>query len=80
MTDLYFLTTMIIIGFFSCVYFLYEILREEAFKDQYDEHEDYFNYDIERMEEAMREAGETMPKIDSIEELDEWLDRDDKDV
>lgn len=37
--------------------------------------ESYFNFDIDKLDKAMSEEGETMPDINSIEELDEWLNR-----
>lgn len=36
---------------------------------------EYFNFSIEKMEESMKGDPETMPEINSVEELDEWLIR-----
>lgn len=39
------------------------------------ENPEYFNFSIEQLEKAMSEKSETMPKIETIEELDAWLER-----
>ena len=36
---------------------------------------EYFNFSIEKMEEAMKGKPQQMPRFDSIEQLDEWLER-----
>lgn len=38
--------------------------------------EEYFNFDIEKMEEAMSEEGIPMPNFENYEDFEEWLDRE----
>lgn len=58
----------------SCEYIL---VKGEYYDsvDSFFESMEYFNFSIEKLEKAMRQKGETMPEINSLEELDEWLNR-----
>lgn len=37
---------------------------------------DSFNFDLDLMEKSIQDKGELMPVIESVEELEEWLDRE----
>lgn len=49
--------------------------KEEVVKDDMD----YAYFDLERMKEAMSQESIRVPKFDTVEELDEWLNRDEED-
>lgn len=42
------------------------------------EDEDYAYFDLERMKEAMSQTGTQMPHIETYEDLEDWLDRDEE--
>lgn len=50
---------------------------KEAENKEWHENPEYFNFSIEKLEKAMSEKCETIPKIETIEELEYWLDGED---
>lgn len=72
------LLTLVILVLLLIAHWVFEyraIQKKELEELKKDEHEDYFNYDLDRMKEIMEQEGERMPKIDNLEELEDWLDR-----
>lgn len=49
--------------------------KDEVVKDDMD----YAYFDLERMKEAMSQESIRMPKFNNVEELSEWLNRDEED-